>query len=47
MTVLFSNMNVCLQEGIEILLESYARIQHLVSQHWLHLEKKGIHYDIR
>ena len=25
------------QEGVEVLLESYGRIRHLVSKKWLHL----------
>jgi inositol 1,4,5-triphosphate receptor type 1 len=37
-----------MQEGIEVLLESYARIKHLVSSRWLHLEKEHFnreHFD--
>ena len=32
-----------LQEGDPILLESYARIKHLQTKTWLHLEK-GMHF---
>jgi inositol 1,4,5-triphosphate receptor type 1 len=37
-----------IEEGIEVLLESYARIKHLVSSRWLHLEKEHFnreHFD--
>ena len=37
---------ILVQEGDEVLFESYASIKHILTGQWLHLEKRGKHARI-